>query len=185
MEAGWKPGADGIRVKDGTPARFTLMYPAGDKLRQELALAVASDAKRIGIDVRLAGLDWDAIEPRMGQDALIMGWGSPYDPDYVNYELFHSSLAGQGFFNPGRLDDPQVDELLEQGRGSADEAVREKAYDAFQQRVRDQEVWLYLVYLQHVYVVRGNWSGIEQGVEAHEHATGGLFRTIAQWKRAA
>ena len=59
-EAGWKPGPDGIRVKDGTPARFTLMYPAGDSLRKELALAVASDAKRIGIDVT-------ARRPRLGR----------------------------------------------------------------------------------------------------------------------
>lgn len=184
-EAGWTAGADGIRVKDGTPARFTLMYPAGDSLRKELALAVASDAKQIGIDVRLVGLDWDAIEPRMARDALIMGYGSPYDPDYVNYELFHSSYAGQGFFNPGHFADPRVDELLETGRGTADERERKRAYDEFQQRIRDQEAWAYLVYLKHVYVIRGEWTGVEPGVEAHEHATAGLFRNIHQWKRAA
>lgn len=184
-EAGWKAGPDGIRVKDGTPARFTLMYPAGDSLRKELALAVASDARRIGIDVRLAGLDWDAIEPRMAKDALIMGYGSPYDPDYVNYELFHSSYAGQGFFNPGHFSDPRVDELLEHGRATADEKERKHVYDEFQQRVHDQAPWAYLVYLKHVYVIRGEWTGIEPAVEAHEHATGGLFRNIHQWKRAA
>mgnify|MGYP002620656079 CR=1 FL=1 len=184
-DAGWRPGPDGIRVKDGTPARFTLMYPANDSLRKELALAVASDARHVGIDVRLAGLDWDAIEPRMAKDALIMGYGSPYDPDYVNYELFHSSFAGQGFFNPGHFADPRVDELLEHGRGTADEAERKQAYDEFQQRIHDQAPWAYLVYLRHVYVIRGEWTGIEPSVEAHEHATGGLFRTIHQWKRAA
>jgi peptide/nickel transport system substrate-binding protein len=41
------------------------------------------------------------------------------------------------------------------------------------------------VYLKHVYVIRGEWTGIEPAVEAHEHATGGLFRNIHQWKRAA
>ncbi|NJP29278.1 hypothetical protein HCK04_34815, partial [Microbispora sp. CL1-1] len=50
---------------------------------------------------------------------------------------------------------------------------------------RDDEVWTYLVYLQHVYVVRGKWTGIAPAVEAHEHATGGLFRTLAEWKPAA
>ncbi|GIH97789.1 ABC transporter substrate-binding protein [Planobispora siamensis] len=184
-EAGWKAGADGVRVKDGTTATFTLMYPAGDSLRKELALAVASDAKRIGIDVRLAGLDWDAIEPRMAKDALIMGWGTPFDPDYINYELFHSSFAGEGFFNPGRYDDPEVDKLLEQGRRSTDPAVRKKAYDEVQQRIRDDAVWLYLVYLKHNYVVRGDWSGLSVGVEPHAHATGGLLGTVAGWKPAS
>ncbi|MEU1390917.1 MULTISPECIES: ABC transporter substrate-binding protein [unclassified Nonomuraea] len=183
--AGWKAGADGIRAKDGTPARFTLMYPAGDSLRKELALAMVSDAKRIGIDVRLAALDWDAIYPRMAKDALIMGWGSPYDPDYINYELFHSSYIGQGSFNPGHYKVPEVDKLLDTGRQSSDPAARKKAYDAFQQRISDDHVWVYLVFLKHTYVVRGNWSGITVGVEAHEHATGGLFNTVPEWKPAS
>ncbi|GAA3445929.1 ABC transporter substrate-binding protein [Planomonospora venezuelensis] len=183
-EGGWAPGEDGIHVKDGVRASFTLMYPAGDSLRKELALAVASDARKIGVDVRLAGLDWDAIEPRMSQDALIMGWGSPYDPDYVNYELFHSSYAGKGFFNPGRYGDPEVDDLLETGRESGDEAVRRKAYRDFQKIVRDDEVWTYLVFLKHVYVIRGDYRGVRPGVDAHEHATGGLFRDIHTWKPA-
>ncbi|MEV0611683.1 ABC transporter substrate-binding protein [Nonomuraea sp. NPDC050404] len=183
-EAGWQAGADGIRAKGGTPARFTLMYPAGDSLRKELALAVASDAKKIGIDVRLAGLDWEAIEARMSKDALIMGWGSPYDPDYTNYELFHSSFIGQGYFNPGRYKAPEVDKLLDTGRQSADPAVRKRAYDELQRRLSDDQVWVYLVYLKHTYVVRGGWSGITVGVEAHEHATGGLFNTLPEWKPA-
>ncbi|MEV4576240.1 ABC transporter substrate-binding protein [Nonomuraea jabiensis] len=184
-EAGWKAGADGMRAKDGTPARFTLMYPAGDSLRKELALAVASDAKQIGIDVRLAGLDWDAIDRRMSKDALIMGWGSPYDPDYTNYELFHSSFAGQGYFNPGRYRNPDVDRLLDAGRGTSDRAARKKAYDEVQRRISDDAVWLYLVYLKHTYVVRGDWTGLTPGVEAHEHATGGLLGTVVSWKPAS
>ncbi|MEU9884258.1 ABC transporter substrate-binding protein [Sphaerisporangium sp. NPDC051011] len=181
-EAGWKPGPDGIRRKDGRPASFTLMYPAGDSLRKELALAFTSDAKKLGVDVRLAGLDWDAIVPRMAKDALVMGYGTPFDPDYTNFELFHSSFSGQGFFNPGHYKVPEVDALLEKGREQSDPSARKQAYDAFQQRIHDDAVWAYLVYLKHVYVVRGTWTGITPGVEAHEHATAGLFRNLAEWK---
>ncbi|MFC4008908.1 ABC transporter substrate-binding protein [Nonomuraea purpurea] len=184
-QAGWKAGTDGIRAKDGTAARFTLMYPAGDSLRKELALAVASDAKQVGIDVRLAGLDWDAIDQRLSKDALIMGFGAPYDPDYTNYELFHSSFAGQGYFNPGRYDNPEVDRLFETGRRTSDQAARKRAYDEAQQRISDDAVWLYLVYLKHTYVVRGEWTGITVGVEGHEHVTGGLLGTIVNWKPAS
>ncbi|GAA0988760.1 ABC transporter substrate-binding protein [Acrocarpospora macrocephala] len=184
-QAGWRTGDDGIRAKDGTRASFTLMYPSGDSLRKDLALAVASDVKKIGIDVRLAGLDWDAIEPRMGKDALVMGYGAPFDPDYTNYELFHSAFAGQGFFNPGNYKVPEVDALLEKGREESDPAARKQAYDAFQQRISDDAAWAYLVFLKHVYVVRGQWTGIAPSVEPHEHDTGGLFRNIAEWKPTA
>ncbi|TKK87824.1 ABC transporter substrate-binding protein [Herbidospora galbida] len=184
-EAGWHVGDDGVRAKDGTRASFTLMYPAGDALRKDLALAVASDVKKIGVDVRLAGLDWDAIEPRMSKDALVMGYGAPFDPDYTNYELFHSAFAGQGFFNPGHYKAPEVDALLDEGREEPDPVVRKRTYDAFQQRISDDAAWAYLVYLKHVYVVRGEWSGIAPSVEPHAHDTGGLFRNLAEWKPAS
>ncbi|WP_308250349.1 ABC transporter substrate-binding protein [Sphaerisporangium fuscum] len=184
-QAGWKAGPGGVRTKNGTAARFTLMYPAGDSLRKELALAVASDAKKIGIDVETAGLDWDAIEPRMAKDALVMGYGTPFDPDYTNYELFHSSFSGQGFFNPGHYKNPEVDRLLDTGRRSSDPSIRKKVYDEVQRHISQDAVWLYLVYLKHTYVVRGNWSGLAVGVEPHEHATGGLFGTVASWKPAS
>src|SRR5437868_7830565 len=183
-EAGWTKGPDGIRTKEGRRAGFTLMYPAGDTLRKELTLAAVSDAKKIGLDIEPAGLDWDAIEPRMAEDALMMGFGTPFDPDYLNYELFHSSYAGQGFYNPGHYANPEVDALLAKGRESTDTAVRKQAYDAFQQAVRTDEAWTYLVFLQHVYVVRGQYQGIEQSIDAHEHATGGLFRDVHTWKPA-
>ncbi len=184
-QAGWRLGDDGVRAKDGIRASFTLMYPAGDSLRKDLALAVASDVKKIGVDVRLAGLDWDAIEPRMNEDALVMGYGTPFDPDYANYELFHSAFAGQGFFNPGGYRVPEVDALLEKGREESDPAVRKRAYDAFQQRVSDDAAWAHLVFLKHVYVVRGAWTGIAPSVEPHEHDTGGLFRNLAEWRPAS
>ncbi|MGX6604534.1 ABC transporter substrate-binding protein [Micromonosporaceae bacterium Da 78-11] len=88
--AGWVPGAGGVRAKAGRAASFTLMYPAGDTLRKELALAVTADAKKVGIKVNPEGLTWDAIDPRLTKDALIMGWGTPYDPDFISYKLFGS-----------------------------------------------------------------------------------------------
>ncbi|MEU0485778.1 ABC transporter substrate-binding protein [Streptosporangium sp. NPDC006013] len=184
-EAGWIMGKDGIREKDGRSAEFTLMYPAGDSLRKELALAAASDAKRIGLRVEPIGLDWDAIEARLDRDAAVMGFGSPYDPDYVNYELFHSDFKGQGFFNPGRYDSPEADRLLEQGRASGEQAERERIYADFQKVIRDDEVYSYLVFLKHVYVIRGRYEGIVPGVDGHEHATGGLFAGIHTWKPVA
>ena len=63
-EAGWKPGKDGIREKDGKRAAFTLWYFSGDKLRQDHALAFASDAKKAGIDVKVQAGSREVIEPQ-------------------------------------------------------------------------------------------------------------------------
>ncbi len=181
--AGWVPGPDGIRVRDGQPARFTLMYPAEDTLRKDLALAVASAGAQVGIDVQVEGLDWDAIEPRMAKDALIMGWGTPYDPDFTNYELFHLQFAHQGFFNPGGLRNPEVDRLLDQGRQRNDPDARKAVYDQLQQRLSDSAVWAWLVYLDHVYVVSDRFDGLEVQIDPHAHgSTHGIWWNIERWK---
>lgn len=181
--AGWAMGPDGVRVRDGQAARFTLMYPANDTLRKDLALAVASAGAEIGLDVQVTGLDWDAIEPRMTNDALIMGWGTPYDPDFTNYQLFHSQFAHQGFFNPGGLRDPEVDRLLEEGRRTFDADARKTIYNALQERLAENAVWSWLVYLDHVYVVADRFDGIEVQIDPHAHGfTHGIWWNIQDWE---
>jgi peptide/nickel transport system substrate-binding protein len=182
--AGWAAGADGVRARGGVKAAFTLMYPASDSLRKELALAVTADARKAGIQITPRGLTWDAIEPRMKTDALIMGWGSPYDPDFVNYKLFGSAFAEKGFFNPGSYLSPEADRALKAGRDSADPAARKAAYATFQQRLVNDVPWVFLVFLQHTYVVKDTVQGVTPRVEAHEHGVANsLWWNIGTWTR--
>ncbi|MFG3703531.1 ABC transporter substrate-binding protein [Micromonospora sp. NPDC047670] len=182
--AGWKPGPDGIRAKDGRPAAFALMYPATDSLRKELALAVTADAKKVGIKVTPEGLTWDAITPRMKSDAVVMGYGTPYDPDFVSYKLFGSAFAGQGFFNPGSYRSAVVDKALQDGRDNADPAARRAAYATFQKQLAADLPWVFLTYLQHTYVVRDGVAGVTPRVEPHEHdVANSLWWNIHTWTR--
>lgn len=182
--AGWAPGADGIRTKAGRQAAFTLMYPAGDSLRKELALAVTADAKKIGIKINPEGLTWDAIDTRISRDALIMGWGTPYDPDFVSYKLYGSKFAGEGYFNPGGYKSPIADKALQDGRDQADPAKRKAAYATFQQQLSADAPWVFLTYLKHTYVVKAGITGVTPRVEAHEHdVANSLWWNINTWTR--
>ncbi|SCL34894.1 peptide/nickel transport system substrate-binding protein [Micromonospora nigra] len=182
--AGWRPGPDGIRVKDGRQAAFALMYPAADSLRKELALAVTADARKVGIRITPEGLTWDAITPRMGDDALLMGFGTPYDPDFVSYKLFHSRFAAQGFFNPGSYSSPVTDKALDQGRAQTDPGARRAAYVTFQQQLATDVPWVFLTYLQHTYVVSEAVSGVAPRVEPHEHdVANSLWWNVHTWTK--
>ncbi|MFF3853872.1 ABC transporter substrate-binding protein [Micromonospora sp. NPDC002575] len=182
--AGWLPGPDGTRVRAGRQAAFTLMYPATDSLRKELALAVTADAKKVGIKVTPQGLTWDAITPRMKTDAVVMGYGTPYDPDFVSYKLFGSAFAQQGFFNPGSYRSAVVDAALQQGRDSADPAVRKAAYGRFQKQLAADVPWVFLTYLQHTYVVKDAVAGVTPRVEPHEHdVANSLWWNIDTWSK--
>ncbi|GLZ01578.1 ABC transporter substrate-binding protein [Actinoplanes sp. NBRC 103695] len=182
--AGWAPDGDGIRAKGSQRAAFTLMYPAGDSLRKELALAVVADAKKAGIEIKLDGLTWDAIRPRMKADALIMGWGTPYDPDFISYKLFGSQFAGEASYNPGHYNSPVADKALQDGRDHADEATRKQAYATFQKQLATDVPWVFLTYLQHTYVVRNGITGVTPRVEAHEHGVeNSLWWNVHTWTK--
>ena len=181
--AGWKAGDDGIRAKAGQRASFTLLYPSGDKVRQDHALAYASDAKKAGIEVKVESATWEVIEPRMKNTAVLAGFGSTGDPDYGLYTMLHSSLAGDGFNNMGRYDNPAVDEALDTGRRSQEQAARKTAYDALQRELVKNPGYIFLTHIDHLYVLADRWNGLTTQVEPHEHGfASGPWWNIENWQ---
>ncbi|MER5929115.1 ABC transporter substrate-binding protein [Streptomyces sp. NPDC002054] len=182
-EAGWKPGEDGIRVKDGIRAAFPLWYTSGDKIRQDHALAFASDAKKAGIEVTTQAGTWEVIEPRMKTEAVLAGGGSPADPDFDQYLLLTSSLGGDGFNNMARYANPAVDQALETGRKSGDPAARKTAYDTVQRELVKNPGYVFLTHIDHLYVVDDRWDGLSTQVEPHDHGLGtGPWWNVEAWK---
>ncbi|WP_221350131.1 ABC transporter substrate-binding protein [Streptomyces beigongshangae] len=181
--AGWKPGKDGIRVKDGVRASFPLWYLSGDKLRQDHALAYASDAKKIGVEVEVQAGTWEVIEPRMPEDAVLAGGGSPADPDFDQYALLRSDLAGDGFNNMGWYDNPKVDRALEAGRESGDRAERKAAYDTVQRELVKNPGYTFLTHIDHLYVVDDRFGELSTQVEPHDHGlAAGPWWNVEDWR---
>ncbi|GHF29580.1 hypothetical protein GCM10010218_08430 [Streptomyces mashuensis] len=182
-DAGWKAGDDGVREKDGTRAAFTLWYPAGDKLREEHALAFAADAKKAGVTVTVQSGTWEVIEPRMKDDAVLAGGGNPADPDFDLYNLLHSSLALDGFNNMAAYRNPDVDKALEEGRRGGDQAARKAAYDTVQRGLADNPGYVFLTHVDHVYVVKDAWKDLTTQVEPHDHGLGaGPWWNAEDWQ---
>ncbi|WP_435281975.1 ABC transporter substrate-binding protein [Streptomyces koelreuteriae] len=182
-EAGWKPAGDGIRAKDGQRASFTLLYPSGDKVRQDHALAYASDAKKAGIEVKAESATWEVIEPRMKNTAVLAGFGSTGDPDFGLYTLLHSSLAGDGFNNMARYDNPAVDRALDTGRRGQDPAERKAAYDKLQRALVMDPGYTFLTHIDHLYVLADRWEDLGTQLEPHEHGfASGPWWNIEDWQ---
>jgi peptide/nickel transport system substrate-binding protein len=181
-EAGWKPGPDGVRVKDGVRASFPLWYLSGDKLRQDHALAYASDAKKAGIEIKTQAGTWEVIEPRMKTDAVLAGGGSPGDPDFDQYLLLKSTLGGDGFNNMGWYDNPAVDKALDAGRRTDDKAARKAAYDTVQRELVKNPGYTFLTHIDHLYVVNDSWDGLSTQVEPHDHGlASGPWWNVEDW----
>ncbi|WP_062217806.1 ABC transporter substrate-binding protein [Streptomyces sp. NBRC 109706] len=181
-EAGWQLDGD-TRVRDGERAAFTLWYPAGDRLRQEHALAYASDAKDIGIDITVESGSWEIIEGQLAEDAVLSGGGDPADPDFQLYTLLYSELAGNGYNNMAHYRNTAVDEQLDIGRRSGDQAEREAAYEAVQRELAEDPGYTFLTHIDHVYVMADAWDGVTTQVEPHDHGLGhGPWWNVEEWR---
>ncbi|MGY1823997.1 ABC transporter substrate-binding protein [Geodermatophilus sp. SYSU D00079] len=189
--AGWVEGPDGIRVRDGQRARFTLMYFPEETLRRDLAQAFASDALAVGVEVDLEAVDRPRFRPRIPTDAGLLGGGDvPFDPDTQLYNGLHSVFTEDGvggpFDNPGDWADPVADAALDEARRSTDHAVRVASYRTVQQRFVSDPPAVVLAFLDHVYVVRdGGWTGTEPVLEPHSHGVSwGPWWNLREWRWA-
>lgn len=174
-EAGWKRQEDdGLRYKNGQPARFRLTYPSSDTTRQQLAQVSAEMVRPLGIEMQPTGRHWDEIQREaLHQDAIVFGFGSQ-SPQEVYY-LFHSAHAGVGFYNSGYYANETVDQHLEaaQAAASAEDAYRH--WQAAQwdgttgYGVQGDTSWAWMVNLAHVYATNRCLDLGDLGVAPHGH----------------
>ncbi len=183
-EAGWEM-VDGVLVKNGLEARLTLLSPAGSALREGLALSVADAAKPLGIQITVETRTWDDVQRLMHSNPVLFGWGS-HDPTEI-YNLFHSSYAGQGWYNAGFYGNPAVDAHLEAALAAADEA---EAIAAWQQAQWDGQTgvaqqgdaaWAWLVNVDHVYFRDACLDLAEPQTGPHGHGWP-ITSNVEQWR---
>jgi peptide/nickel transport system substrate-binding protein len=159
-EAGWRPGPDGILVKDGRQLKFALTYPRVQFFEQ-LAALVQQYFRAVGIEVTHDALEFNQfvsqrLLPRRYE--VIAGWWiTPSDPDFFNY--VHSSNATRGFnipLYPGKASD----QLLERGRASGDPAERARIYEQWQRLVAEELPYLYLWWPFEIRAINRRLSGV-------------------------
>jgi len=163
-ELGWtRMNSDGVLVKDGKPFSFTIMTNQGNSVRQHTAEIIQRRLKAVGIDVKIQVVDWAAfintfIRKRQFE-AIILGWGLGLDPD--QYDIWTSTQTGPDQLNHISYKNPKVDELLEAGRRTFDEAKRKEIYWEFQDIMAEEQPVVFLYVPDNLPVVSSRVRGIE------------------------
>jgi peptide/nickel transport system substrate-binding protein len=150
-EAGWKPGSGGILEKDGQRFSVTLLMPtAGYSGWPELAQAVQSYLKDVGVEVKLRPEEWatylaTARKPpaERGFDMALQSWGTA-DPDSGMRITLHSSSIPPNGSNVALYKNPRVDELLTRGAATVGFDRRAPLYREAQQVVWRDAPWIFL-----------------------------------------
>ena len=189
-EAGWQPGADGIRRKDGLGLTLTVMYFPEDVLRRDLAVAFAGDMKQVGVAVEVEAVARPGVRQRIPDDGLLVGGGDmPYHPDQHISAMLDGRHADYDpddpYRNPSGYRSATIDALLEEGRGTDDPAARARIYRDVQQAYVADPALVTLVTLEHTYIVRGveQWEGPTPVLEPHEHGVAwGPWWHVERWR---
>jgi ABC-type transport system substrate-binding protein len=145
-DAGWKPGPDGIRVKDGERFAFTLITNNGNVIRSDIATLVQADLKAVGIEVKVEMYEWAVFLKNFvnkGEfDAVVLGWalGQGFD----QFQIWHSSQTGPEQLNMVGYQSPQADRLLEAIREEFDRDKITAMCGELQQLIYGDQPYLFL-----------------------------------------
>src|SRR5438067_1093967 len=123
--AGWLPGADGVRVKDGQRLNFQLLSAPARTEWTPMAVAIQAQLQAFGYEIQIEQVknigdqlaqsqDFDAA--MYSANMLVTG-----DPLYI----FNQTLANGGPANYGGYTNPQLEITLTSMRGEADSAKRQ------------------------------------------------------------
>ncbi|MER8466556.1 peptide ABC transporter substrate-binding protein [Mesorhizobium sp. M1396] len=167
-DAGWVPGADGIRVKDGVRLSFKNSTTAGNHIREQAQQFIQQSYRDIGVEVMISNLPpavmWGDYWMKSEFDSVVVGINflTGSDPDTSDY-LSSKSIPAKGGAgqNTWQYASPEVDKLLGSGGVEFVPEKRKQAYLKIQETVRNDLPFLPM--FQYA-TVRGHKSGVE-GVE--------------------
>ena len=171
--AGCTRGSDGYYMRGGEEVGFRLTVRNDNFARIEIINAAAEQLCAAGIHCTVetpAKIDWD------GQMAYLIGWGSALDADVHTYKVF----ATNGKANDGHYANARVDEYLMAARRTSDPAERMRLYGLFQEELAKDPPYVFLCYIDAVYVMRTRVHGVaENNVLGHRAI--GFFANVNEW----
>lgn len=146
----------GTRLTDraGRAVEFSLVTNAGNAARHRMATLIQQDLKAIGIEVRIAALDFPSLVERISRtlayDACLLGQNN-VDPDPNGLmNIWLSSGANTPWHprqpKPSSPWEAEIDEMMRAQSLTADPAKRRKYFGRVQEIARAEQPVLFLVY---------------------------------------
>ncbi|MBL7156987.1 MAG: peptide-binding protein [Candidatus Omnitrophica bacterium] len=163
-KAGWQDtDQDGWLDKDGVRFEFTILTNQGNELRRMTAEIIQRRLKDIGVKVNIRILEWSVFINEFVNkkrfEAIIMGWGLGREPDC--YDIFHSSKTKPGEFNFISYSNPEIDNLLIEGRRTFDKEKRKKVYHKIHEILYDDQPYMFLYIPDALVAVHERFQGVE------------------------
>jgi peptide/nickel transport system substrate-binding protein len=155
-EAGFKPGVDGTLQKNGQRLAFTVLVPAGQVLRIEMAETIQQNLRAVGIEMKVHQEEFNEIltqmvsQPQAWEAILIAENLSAYPSGEA---LFKSG----GFYNNNGYANPEMDRLIKQST----DMPGQDGLDAYQDYASAQQPVIFLPNERYSVLVRDGLHGAQ------------------------
>ncbi len=161
-EAGWKPGADGIREKDGQKL-VVHYYTSKGKLSDVLIPIAKENYKELGIQFEAEMMDFNALLARTEKgDHDLASFSTPMlvDPS-DGVEVFSTKNGQSGASGTNGYSNAKVDELLEAGLATLDIDKRKEVYKQLYKELSEDPPYIFLGYRKILSAHNGKIKGLE------------------------
>jgi peptide/nickel transport system substrate-binding protein len=118
--AGWLPGPDGIRAKNGAPLSIELTWYSNSPANRATVELIQQQVRKVGIDLQLREKPISESTPTQQSGDFVANWANltRADPDILRSQY---STAGNNYY---RLPPGPLDALLAEQAAEPDEAAR-------------------------------------------------------------
>lgn len=163
--AGWAKGSDGIRAKNGTKMKFTMITNAGNKQRESMLQIMQQAWAGLGVTATPSLIQFPQLVSQIVDirtfDIFLVGFNWGADPDVS--PLYHSRNTAPGGFNGAFFKNDQADMLLDEAIATLDVNKRKDLYFQFQDLMSDLQPSPVILFNTGIYGVQSRVQGTDFG----------------------
>jgi peptide/nickel transport system substrate-binding protein len=174
---GFAKGPDGIRVANGHPMTYDVLFPASERGAGDRAFQVIqADFAQIGVKLvqrPVTGAYAIMTAPNNryeNWDLAMWNWTPPVDPDFI---LFAMTCASLGDWSDSGYCNKDYDKLYLKQQTTVDAQTRLQIVDELQRTVYDDRPYIVLVYNDTLDAWSRHWAGFVQSSQ-------GLFASLTK-----
>jgi peptide/nickel transport system substrate-binding protein len=137
--AGWRPGPNGVRMRNGTPLSLLLVYGNGSQVVRTITAQVQQMYRPLGVDIQLKGFDYATLYAAAQSggilnagkfDLAMYAWISGSDPD--DSSQWTCAAVPPAGNNVSRYCSAEMDAAQRLALSTFDRSVRTRAYAQIQ-----------------------------------------------------